>query len=214
MTKVDDARITGADSLVATIRSYRPGDTVTLTWLRNGEEQCAELVLDSDSRVPLHRGEPLLHLARPLDGDEAHRLVDADHVRVDLGVPGDHLAEVGAGPLQLAQVGDLDRHAQPVAPVLGADQGAPLVGPRGALGVDPEVGVRDDGAVGVEGGGRVELRPCLNARASASRTTAGSGVSGSRSISPVGASVISAEVTSAQPCRSSSGTGPVQDRNV
>jgi putative serine protease PepD len=48
VTKVDDVRITGADSLVATIRSYRPGDTVTLTWLRDGEEQSAELVLDSD----------------------------------------------------------------------------------------------------------------------------------------------------------------------
>ena len=48
VTEVDDARITGADSLIATIRSYRPGDTVTLTWLRDGEEQSAELVLDSD----------------------------------------------------------------------------------------------------------------------------------------------------------------------
>jgi putative serine protease PepD len=48
VTKVEDTRITGADSLVATIRSYRPGDTVTLTWLRDGEEQTAELVLDSD----------------------------------------------------------------------------------------------------------------------------------------------------------------------
>jgi putative serine protease PepD len=48
VTKVDDTRITGADSLVATIRSYRPGDTVTLTWMRDGEEQTAELVLDSD----------------------------------------------------------------------------------------------------------------------------------------------------------------------
>ena len=48
ITKVDDQLITGADSLVATIRSYRPGDNVTVTWLRNGEEQSAELVLDSD----------------------------------------------------------------------------------------------------------------------------------------------------------------------
>jgi putative serine protease PepD len=48
VTEVGDTRITGADSLVATIRSYRPGDTVTLTWLRDGEEQSAELVLDSD----------------------------------------------------------------------------------------------------------------------------------------------------------------------
>jgi putative serine protease PepD len=48
VTEVDDTRITGADSLIATIRSYRPGDTVTLTWTRNGEEQSAQLVLDSD----------------------------------------------------------------------------------------------------------------------------------------------------------------------
>jgi len=48
VTKVDDTRITGADSLIATIRSYRPGDTVTLTWTRDGEEQTAEVVLDSD----------------------------------------------------------------------------------------------------------------------------------------------------------------------
>jgi putative serine protease PepD len=31
ITKVDDALITDSDSLVATVRSYRPGDTVTLT---------------------------------------------------------------------------------------------------------------------------------------------------------------------------------------
>lgn len=48
VTQVDDTRITGADSLIATIRSYRPGDTVTLTWTRDGEQQSAEVVLDSD----------------------------------------------------------------------------------------------------------------------------------------------------------------------
>ncbi|GAA5112689.1 trypsin-like peptidase domain-containing protein [Alloalcanivorax gelatiniphagus] len=49
ITRIDDNRISGADSLVATIRSYRPGDTVTVTWLRDGDEQSAELVLDSDA---------------------------------------------------------------------------------------------------------------------------------------------------------------------
>jgi putative serine protease PepD len=49
ITRVDDQRITGADSLVATIRSYRPGDSVTLTWTSGGEEQSADLVLDSDA---------------------------------------------------------------------------------------------------------------------------------------------------------------------
>jgi putative serine protease PepD len=48
ITKVDGQRITGADSLVATIRSYRPGDSVTVTWVRGEDEQSADLVLDSD----------------------------------------------------------------------------------------------------------------------------------------------------------------------
>jgi putative serine protease PepD len=48
ITKIDDTLITTKDALIATIRSYRPGDTVTLTWTRNGEEQSAQLVLDSD----------------------------------------------------------------------------------------------------------------------------------------------------------------------
>ena len=42
-------RITDADSLVATIRSYRPGDEVEVTWQRDGEEQSATLELDSDA---------------------------------------------------------------------------------------------------------------------------------------------------------------------
>ena len=49
VTRIDDHRILGADSLVATIRSYRPGDTVTVTHVRDGEELTAELVLDSDA---------------------------------------------------------------------------------------------------------------------------------------------------------------------
>jgi putative serine protease PepD len=49
ITKIDDTPITGSDSLVATIRSYRPGDTVTVTWVRGGDEQSAQLTLDSDA---------------------------------------------------------------------------------------------------------------------------------------------------------------------
>jgi putative serine protease PepD len=49
ITKVDDRRITDADSLVATIRSYRPGDNVTVTWLRGGQEETGTFVLDSDA---------------------------------------------------------------------------------------------------------------------------------------------------------------------
>ncbi|PKH43585.1 putative serine protease PepD [Nocardioides alpinus] len=49
ITAVDGQRITGGDSLVATIRSYRPGDTVTVTWTRGGESQEASVTLDSDA---------------------------------------------------------------------------------------------------------------------------------------------------------------------
>ncbi len=49
ITKVDDAQITGADSLVATIRSYRPGDEVTLTYVHGSDTKTVKLQLDSDS---------------------------------------------------------------------------------------------------------------------------------------------------------------------
>ncbi|MGA8845371.1 MAG: trypsin-like peptidase domain-containing protein, partial [Nocardioides sp.] len=49
VTKIDDILITSSDSLVATIRSYRPGDEVTVTFERSGQEQTTRLVLDSDA---------------------------------------------------------------------------------------------------------------------------------------------------------------------
>ena len=49
ITKVDDKLISGADSLVATIRSYRPGDEVTVTYERDGKSDTAKLTLDSDA---------------------------------------------------------------------------------------------------------------------------------------------------------------------
>ena len=51
ITKVDDHQITGADSLVATIRSYRPGDQVTLTYQRGGDTKTVQLTLDSDANT-------------------------------------------------------------------------------------------------------------------------------------------------------------------
>ncbi len=48
ITKIDDTPITSADSLVATVRSYRPGDEVTVTYLRGGNTDTAKLKLDSD----------------------------------------------------------------------------------------------------------------------------------------------------------------------
>ena len=49
ITKIDDHLITGADSLVATIRSYRPGDEVTVTYTHGGSTQTVKLELDSDA---------------------------------------------------------------------------------------------------------------------------------------------------------------------
>ncbi len=48
ITKIDDTAITSADSLVATVRSYRPGDEVTVAYTRDGESGTTTLVLDSD----------------------------------------------------------------------------------------------------------------------------------------------------------------------
>ena len=49
ITKVDDTLITDADGLVATVRSYRPGDEVTVTYTRDGKEDTVTLTLDSDA---------------------------------------------------------------------------------------------------------------------------------------------------------------------
>ncbi len=49
ITKVDSGMIESADDLVATVRSYRPGDKVTVTYIRGGKESTAQLTLDSDS---------------------------------------------------------------------------------------------------------------------------------------------------------------------
>ena len=52
VTRVDDHLVSGATSLVATVRGYRPGDTVTLTVVRDDEEQTIEVTLDSDEGTP------------------------------------------------------------------------------------------------------------------------------------------------------------------
>jgi putative serine protease PepD len=49
ITDVDDHEITDFGSLVATIRTYRPGDTVTLTVQRDGETQSIKVTLGSDA---------------------------------------------------------------------------------------------------------------------------------------------------------------------
>jgi len=48
VTRVDDQEITSSGALVATIRGYRPGDTVTLRVLRDGETLELRATLDSD----------------------------------------------------------------------------------------------------------------------------------------------------------------------
>ena len=49
ITQVDDRHIENSDALIATVRAHRPGDTVTITWLRDGEESSAEVTLSSDA---------------------------------------------------------------------------------------------------------------------------------------------------------------------
>ncbi|WP_183099415.1 S1C family serine protease [Nocardioides pelophilus] len=49
ITRVDDHPIDSSGTLVATIRSYRPDDQVTITYLRDGEQQTTKLRLGSDA---------------------------------------------------------------------------------------------------------------------------------------------------------------------
>jgi putative serine protease PepD len=49
ITKIDDRVVTDGTSLVAAARSYRPGDTVTLTYVRDGDTQTVEVTLGSDA---------------------------------------------------------------------------------------------------------------------------------------------------------------------
>ncbi|WP_375001599.1 trypsin-like peptidase domain-containing protein [Aeromicrobium sp. CTD01-1L150] len=48
ITALDDVPVVSSNALVAAIRGYRPGQDVTLTFLRDGEQQTAEITLDSD----------------------------------------------------------------------------------------------------------------------------------------------------------------------
>lgn len=49
ITAIDAHQIDGTEALIATVRSYRPGDTVKVTYLRGGKESSTELKLGSDS---------------------------------------------------------------------------------------------------------------------------------------------------------------------
>ena len=49
VTKVGDREIDSADALIAAVRSYQPGDSVTLTYLRNGDTRTATVALGSDA---------------------------------------------------------------------------------------------------------------------------------------------------------------------
>ncbi len=49
ITKIDDRQVTDGESVIAAARSFRPGDTVTITFVRDGETQTAEITLGSDA---------------------------------------------------------------------------------------------------------------------------------------------------------------------
>ena len=49
ITKIDDHLITSSDGLVAIIRSYRPGESVTVTYERGGDTHTVRATLDSDA---------------------------------------------------------------------------------------------------------------------------------------------------------------------
>ena len=50
VTKIDDRVITDSDELVAAVRSYAPGEKVTLTVERGGAERTVTVTLGSDEK--------------------------------------------------------------------------------------------------------------------------------------------------------------------
>lgn len=51
ITMINDRHVPNATTLIAATRSYRPEDTVSLTYVRDGEEQTTEVTLGSDADV-------------------------------------------------------------------------------------------------------------------------------------------------------------------
>ena len=51
ITKVDDDVIDGSESLIATIRGHRPGEQVTVTFVRDGKTQSVKATLGSDANT-------------------------------------------------------------------------------------------------------------------------------------------------------------------
>ncbi|HEX4189620.1 MAG TPA: trypsin-like peptidase domain-containing protein [Marmoricola sp.] len=49
ITKVDDEQVDSSTSLIATIRGHRPGDKVTLTYVRDGKTETTSATLGSDA---------------------------------------------------------------------------------------------------------------------------------------------------------------------
>ena len=45
-----------SNALVASIRGYQPGETIELTYMRDGEKKTAEVTLDSDGGKLSHLG--------------------------------------------------------------------------------------------------------------------------------------------------------------
>jgi putative serine protease PepD len=51
ITKVDNELVDGSESLIATIRGHRPGQQVTLTYLRGGKTETTTATLGSDAKT-------------------------------------------------------------------------------------------------------------------------------------------------------------------
>ncbi|MFL6108347.1 MAG: S1C family serine protease, partial [Marmoricola sp.] len=51
ITKVDDEVIDGSESLIATVRGHRPGEQVTLTYVRDGKTETTQATLGSDANT-------------------------------------------------------------------------------------------------------------------------------------------------------------------
>ena len=48
ITAVNDSPVVSSNALVASIRGYQPGETITVTYTRDGDEKTTKVKLESD----------------------------------------------------------------------------------------------------------------------------------------------------------------------
>lgn len=83
ITKIDDAAVDSADSLIIAMRSYDVGDKVTLTVVRDKEEKKIEVTLGSDEALQASQNDTTQGSTQGQNGNTGSDLSDSDRQRME-----------------------------------------------------------------------------------------------------------------------------------